>query len=527
MYTNGVSHLVVKDDMEGSMAILKWLDFVPKEKNSFNALVPTIHWSASSSANGSSSSSRVPLLDPINRPVIFRPSKAPYDPRLLFTGLKKEEEPSSPPSPSPTSSSSPASSTPLSSSLSSSSFLGGLLDKDSFLELLGGWARSVIVGRGRLGGLPLAVIAVETRSIEQIVPADPAAPDSKEQTVQRAGGVWYPDSAYKTAQAVRDAGEEGLPLLILANWRGFSGGQMDMLQEVLKFGSLIVDALKDYRQPVIIYLPPLATLRGGSWVVLDPAINRRYLSIFADESARGGVLETEGTLDVKFRKPQIIAQIHRLDEKIKEMDKKKAESADASEREQLARAIKQREELLFPSFHSVATLFADLHDTPGRMRAKGCLDGVVEWERSREIIYWKMVRKLKEKESVEKLMCAREGKKGDEGITQRWLDNSIEAEKEWFDCLNQLYSWYQEDKKGATKYEEEEDQTAVAWLMAEGKGSVKERIEKVREEKKKEALIKFIQSNVGNTTGNKAELLSELIKVLNLSPAEKAQLGMK
>ena len=34
--------------------------------------------------------------------------------------------------------------------------------------------------------------------------------------------MWYPDSAYKTAQAIADFGKgENLPLIIFANWRGF------------------------------------------------------------------------------------------------------------------------------------------------------------------------------------------------------------------------------------------------------------------------------------------------------------------
>jgi acetyl-CoA carboxylase/biotin carboxylase 1 len=42
--------------------------------------------------------------------------------------------------------------------------------------------------------------------------------------VSQAGQVWFPDSAYKTAQAIQDFGHEDLPLIIFANWRGFSGG---------------------------------------------------------------------------------------------------------------------------------------------------------------------------------------------------------------------------------------------------------------------------------------------------------------
>lgn len=44
------------------------------------------------------------------------------------------------------------------------------------------------------------------------------------QITQQAGQVWFPDSAYKTAQVIKDFNQEKLPLMIFANWRGFSGG---------------------------------------------------------------------------------------------------------------------------------------------------------------------------------------------------------------------------------------------------------------------------------------------------------------
>lgn len=44
--------------------------------------------------------------------------------------------------------------------------------------------------------------------------------------------MWFPDSAYKTAQAINDFNRgENLPLMIFANWRGFSGGTRDMCVE--------------------------------------------------------------------------------------------------------------------------------------------------------------------------------------------------------------------------------------------------------------------------------------------------------
>ena len=77
-------------------------------------------------------------------------------------------------------------------------------------------------GRARLGGIPVGVVAVENRTVEFTIPADPANSESEAKVTSQAGQVWFPDSAYKTAQAIYDFNREELPLLILANWRGFS-----------------------------------------------------------------------------------------------------------------------------------------------------------------------------------------------------------------------------------------------------------------------------------------------------------------
>lgn len=219
MYRNGVSHMTANDDFQGVEKIVDWLSFVPDKKGQ---PVPVS-----------------PSSDPWDRDIsFFPPPRAPYDVRHLIGGKEDDE-----------------------------GFLSGLFDRDSFQESLGGWAKTVVIGRARLGGIPMGVIAVETRTVENISPADPANADSIEQVVQEAGGVWFPNSAFKTAQALKDFNYgEQLPVMILANWRGFSGGQRDMFNEVLKYGSYIVDALVKYEQPVFVYIPPFGELRGGSWV---------------------------------------------------------------------------------------------------------------------------------------------------------------------------------------------------------------------------------------------------------------------
>ena len=125
----------------------------------------------------------------------------------------------------------------------------------------------------------MGVIAVETRSVQRLIPADPGNADSKIIEEPQAGQVWFPDSAYKTAQAIQDLGGENLPLMIFANWRGFSGGTRDMFGEVLKFGAQIVDNLRTYKHPVFVYIPPNGELRGGAWVVIDPTINEEMMEM--------------------------------------------------------------------------------------------------------------------------------------------------------------------------------------------------------------------------------------------------------
>jgi acetyl-CoA carboxylase / biotin carboxylase 1 len=96
----------------------------------------------------------------------------------------------------------------------------------------------------------------------------------------------------------------------------------DMYEQVVKFGAYIVDALREYKQPVLIYIPPNGELRGGAWVVVDPTINQRYMEMYADKESRGGVLEAEGTVEIKYRNKDLVKTIHRLDPVCKEIREK-------------------------------------------------------------------------------------------------------------------------------------------------------------------------------------------------------------
>lgn len=68
----------------------------------------------------------------------------------------------------------------------------------------------------------------------------------------------------------------------------YSGGFLfsDMYDQILKFGAFIVDTLRGFHQPVLVYIPPQAELRGGSWVVIDPTINPLCMELYADRESR-------------------------------------------------------------------------------------------------------------------------------------------------------------------------------------------------------------------------------------------------
>lgn len=83
---------------------------------------------------------------------------------------------------------------------------------------------------------------------------------------------------------------------------------------------MIVESLRSYPSPVFIYLPPHAELRGGAWVVIDPAINPDHMEFFCTpDTCRGGVLEPEGTCEIKYRTPDLMNTINRLDDECRSL----------------------------------------------------------------------------------------------------------------------------------------------------------------------------------------------------------------
>lgn len=378
MATNGVVHLTVSDDLEGISAILNWLSFVPPY-----------------------SGGPLPIstaMDPPERLVEYFPETT-CDPRAAICGVKD----------------------------ANGKWLGGMFDKDSFVEALEGWARTVVTGRAKLGGIPVGIVAVETQTMMQVIPADPGQLDSHERVVPQAGQVWFPDSATKTAQALMDFNREELPLFILANWRGFSGGQRDLFEGILQAGSTIVENLRTYKQPVFVYIPMMGELRGGAWVVVDSKINSDHIEMYAERTAKGNVLEPEGMIEIKFRTKELLECMGRLDPELIKLRGKLQEAKTTGIHEtvdSVQQQIKAREKQLLPIYTQIATKFAELHDTSLRMAAKGVIKEVVDWKNSRFFFYKRLLRRVEEESLIKTVKDAAGDQLSDK--------SAIEMVKTWF-----------------------------------------------------------------------------------------------
>lgn len=438
MAVNGVSHATVLNDYEGVAAILRWLSYVPPV---IGGPLPCVR-----------------PLDPPEREVEYEPEQA-CDPRAAIAGVMATAGETD--------------------GGGGERWLGGMFDRGSFTECLQGWAQTVVIGRARLGGIPVGVVAVEVQTVMMTIPADPGSPDSHERVVAQAGQVWFPDSAAKTARAMADFDREGLPLFVLANWRGFSGGQRDLYEGVLQAGSLIVDQLRVYGQPVFVYIPRGGELRGGAWVVVDSQINADKVEMFADDTARGGVLEPEGMIEIKFRTRELLECMHRLDGELAALDRQvkdaaggPPDAASAARLHALQHQIKAREKLLLPVYKQVATKFAELHDTPRRMQAKGVIQAIVPWRASRAFFHRRLVRRLAEEDLMKQVQ---EAGGGDAAVTRAEARRLLQ---EWFAGCQAAGGG---GGGGQAPGGWEQDEAFIAW--AQDRDPIEARLESMRAER--------------------------------------------
>jgi len=117
------------------------------------------------------------------------------------------------------------------------------------------------------------------------------------------------------------------------------------------------------------------------------------MEMYADPDSRGGVLEPEGVVEIRFRSKDLIKTMHRCDsickrilEELSKLDLK----TEIEAKTRLETQLKERETQLMGMYHQAALYFADLHDKPQRMMEKGAILDIIPWAKSRYMLFWRL-----------------------------------------------------------------------------------------------------------------------------------------
>jgi hypothetical protein len=97
-------------------------------------------------------------------------------------------------------------------------------------------------------------------------------------------------------------------------------------------------------------------------------------------------------------------------------------------------------------YHTVSVSFADLHDTPGRMKHKECITKVLPWLGARKFFYWRLRRRLAEHVLRGKIAQA-------------------DPELSFAQITARIHRWLNEATKAGNGYTD--DECVTAWLDSE------------------------------------------------------------
>jgi acetyl/propionyl-CoA carboxylase alpha subunit/acetyl-CoA carboxylase carboxyltransferase component len=141
-------------------------------------------------------------------------------------------------------------------------------------------AETAVVHDAHLGGWPVCLIGIESRSVPRrgFPPTD--GPD-----VYTAGTL-FPRSSKKVARAI-NAASGNRPVVVLANLSGFDGSPDSMRNLQLEYGAEIGRAVVNFDGPIVFCV--ISRYHGGAFVVFSKTLNPR-MKVLAVEGSYASVL---------------------------------------------------------------------------------------------------------------------------------------------------------------------------------------------------------------------------------------------
>ncbi|MFF3867592.1 carboxyl transferase domain-containing protein [Micromonospora sp. NPDC001898] len=141
-------------------------------------------------------------------------------------------------------------------------------------------AETAVVQDVHLGGMPVCLLGIESRSVQRrgFPPTD--GPDTY------TAGTLFPQSSRKAARAI-NAASGNRPLVVLANLSGFDGSPESMRKLQLEYGAEIGRAIVNFRGPIVFCV--ISRYHGGAFVVFSKALNPN-MTVLALEGSFASVL---------------------------------------------------------------------------------------------------------------------------------------------------------------------------------------------------------------------------------------------
>lgn len=221
------------------------------------------------------------------------------------------------------------------------------------------------------------------------------------------------------------------------------------------------------------------------------------MEMYADEDARGGILEPEGIVNIKFRKERQLETMARLDSTYASLKQRMADKALSPEQQAEAKKqMTERENRLLPVYSQISLQFADLHDRAGRMKAKNTIRHPLVWKNARRFFYWRLRRRLNEESILKKM-----GSVSIRGPTARSQN------------IRTLQAW-----TGLSDFEHD-DRTVACWYE-DNKKEVHAKVDALRSEGIANDVASLMRSN-------KAGGLAGVKEVLSMLPVEEREEVLK
>jgi acetyl-CoA carboxylase carboxyltransferase component len=159
-----------------------------------------------------------------------------------------------------------------------------ILDAAPFDEYKAEYGRTLVCGFGKLGGVPVGVVANQHQRNK---PAHGPV---------QYGGVIYVDSAEKVARFIMDCNQSRVPILFLQNVNGFMVGRDSEQEGIIKAGAKLVNVISNSVVPKITIILG-GSFGAGNYAMCGKAFDPRF--IFAWPSAKYAVMggdQAAGTL---------------------------------------------------------------------------------------------------------------------------------------------------------------------------------------------------------------------------------------